>query len=72
MRRGLVESIELAFNIKFGRDGLALFPSVRKVDDFRRLKALQRAVFKAQKIKDVTRLLRPRRTRASTTAKTRG
>ncbi|MBI4604818.1 MAG: hypothetical protein HY721_22880, partial [Planctomycetes bacterium] len=58
-----IEAIELALNFRFGREGLALLSRIRTVPDLRRLRALQRTIFKAEKLEKVTRALRrsPRR-----------
>ncbi len=42
---------------RFGREGLALLTRVREVADLRRLRALQRAIFKAARSEDVARAL---------------
>ena len=69
LRKGLLEAIELGLNFRFGREGLAVLSRVREVADLRRLRALQRAIFKAERIEDVARALgrSPRRPREGRT-----
>ena len=67
----IMSSIELALKLRFGRAGMALVPRVRKLEDLRKLKALQRAVFKATGIEQVTHLLR-RKVAGRPTSKARG
>lgn len=48
LREGLLAGIELGLETRFGREGLALMPKIRKVDDARRLRTLQEAMLKRQ------------------------
>ncbi len=68
-RLELLEAIELSLNFRFGREGLALLPKAREVADLRRLRALQRAIFKVERVEELARAMgrsprRPRERRA--------
>ena len=71
LRKGLLEAIELGLNFRFGREGLALLSRVREVANLRRLRALQRAIFKAERLEEVARVLGrgPRRSRERRTGR---
>jgi hypothetical protein len=43
-REGILEGIELVLDIKFGSDGLRLWPEIRQIEDAKRLRAVQRAL----------------------------
>lgn len=53
-QEGLLEGIELALDIKFGAEGLRLFPEIREIKDVGKLKAVQRA-FKIARTPDEVR-----------------
>ncbi|MEK7747252.1 MAG: cytosolic protein, partial [Elusimicrobiota bacterium] len=51
-RQELIEAIEFGLDFRFGREGLAFLPGIRKITDLRRLRSLQRAIFKASRLED--------------------
>jgi hypothetical protein len=60
LARGLLEAIESGLELRFGAEGRKLLPRARKVKDIARLRRVHDALFKAEGIQDVKRLL-PRR-----------
>ena len=60
MEKELLEAIESGLEIRFGAEGRKLLPRARKVKDIARLRRLHDALFTAESIQDVKRLL-PRR-----------
>jgi hypothetical protein len=60
MEKELLEAIESGLEIRFGTEGRKLLPRARKVKDIAKLRRLRNALFAAESIGEVKRLL-PRR-----------
>jgi predicted transposase YdaD len=58
LRAGLLKAIELGLDLRFGAEGLALLPRVRKVTYVRRLESLLEAVRRAKTARGVAARLR--------------
>ncbi|MCY2993534.1 MAG: hypothetical protein NTY19_37495 [Planctomycetota bacterium] len=56
---GLREGIELALELKFGADGLALMPLVRQVEKIELLRTLRQTLRTAESMDQVRALLSP-------------
>lgn len=56
---GFCEGIELALELKFGADGLALMPLVRQVDKIELLRTLRQTLRTAESLDQVRALLSP-------------
>ena len=57
IREGLLEGIELGLKLKFGTEGLRIYPKVAKVKDIHTLRAIKGAIETASSITDVEKLL---------------
>jgi len=55
-REGILEGIELVLDIKFGSDGLRLWPEIQQVQDAKRLRAVQRALKTARTPEELRRV----------------
>jgi predicted transposase YdaD len=55
-REGILEGIELVLDIKFGSDGLRLWPEIRQIEDAKRLRAVQRALKTARTPEELRRV----------------
>jgi hypothetical protein len=60
LAKGLLEAIASGLEIRFGAEGRKLLPRARKVKDIARLRRLRDALFTAESIQEVKRIL-PRR-----------
>ena len=56
-REGLLSGIEVALDVKFGADGLALMPQIAAIDDVVQLQTIQSALRTAATVDDVRRLI---------------
>lgn len=56
MRQGLLEGIELDLELKFGSDGLSIFPEVSQIQDVEQLRAIHRGLKTANTLEEVLRL----------------
>ncbi|MBF0565811.1 MAG: hypothetical protein HQK89_11255 [Nitrospirae bacterium] len=57
-KRGLLEGIEVALDIKYGSEGLFLMDAVRKIGTIEKLEAFKEVVRKAASVNDLMRFLR--------------
>jgi len=57
IREGLLEGIELGLKLKFGTEGLKIYPEVAKVDDIHKLRAIKSAIETAASVKGIEDLL---------------
>jgi hypothetical protein len=57
LAKGLLEAVESGLEIRFGAEGRKLIPRARKVKDIARLRRLHDALFTAESIQQVKRLL---------------
>jgi len=57
IREGLLEGIESALKLKFGTEGLKIYPEVAKVDDIHKLRAIKSAIETAASVKGIEDLL---------------
>ncbi len=56
MRQGLLEGIELDLELKFGSDGLGIFPEISQIQDVEQLRAIHRGLKTANTLEEVLRL----------------
>ncbi|MBF0538915.1 MAG: Rpn family recombination-promoting nuclease/putative transposase [Nitrospirae bacterium] len=56
-KRGLLEGIELALDIKFGGDSLALLEKIKKIDSVGTLKKIKEHIRKASSLSELTNLI---------------
>ncbi len=57
IREGLLEGIELGLKLKFGTEGLRIYPKVAKVKDIHTLRAIKGAIETASSITDIEKIL---------------
>ena len=57
IREGLLEGIELGLKLKFGTEGLKIYPKVARVEDIHKLRAIKSAIETAASVKDIEDLL---------------
>jgi len=55
--RGILSSIEVALEIKFGNDGLQLLPTISQILDLERLKAIQIALITGTTLDELRKLI---------------
>ncbi len=58
LRAGLLKAIEAILELRFGGEGLALLPQVRKLTDVRRLESLLEAVRRSKTLRGFAARLR--------------
>lgn len=56
MRQGLMQGIVLALELKFGSEGLAIFPEIRQIKDWDILETILAAVKRANTLNELYRL----------------
>lgn len=56
-RQGIISSIEMTLEMKFGSDGLQLMPQIAQISDLSSLKAVLRNVIAANTVEEVQRLI---------------
>ncbi|MBW4556630.1 MAG: hypothetical protein KME59_11935 [Trichormus sp. ATA11-4-KO1] len=56
-RQGLLSSIEMSLEAKFGSEGLELFSQVSQISDFDRLREVLRSIVVANSIEEVREIL---------------
>ncbi|TFI53684.1 transposase [Mastigocladus laminosus UU774] len=56
-RQGIISSIEMTLEMKFGSDGLQLMPQIEQISDLSSLKAILRNVIAASTLEEVQRLI---------------
>jgi hypothetical protein len=61
MEKGLLEGIEVALEVKFGKPGLDLMPEIRRLEDHEVLQAVLRAIPAADRPEDLRRIWAPGR-----------
>jgi hypothetical protein len=54
---GLLEGIELGIGLKFGAQGINLMPSIRRIKDPERLRAIKEAVKIAKSIEEIRQVI---------------
>jgi len=56
MRQGLLKAIKLGLELKFGAEGLKLYPEIKKIEDVDVLEAISEAIRTAENIEDIKKL----------------
>ncbi|AFZ23590.1 hypothetical protein Cylst_1299 [Cylindrospermum stagnale PCC 7417] len=56
-KRGILSSIELSLEIKFGSDGLQLMPEISQITDLEQLKTIQRGILTINYLDELRELL---------------
>lgn len=53
MRQVLLESLELGLELKFGGEGLGMFPEISRIYDLEQLRAIQMSLRTAQTVQEL-------------------
>ena len=56
MRQGLLKAIKLGLELKFGAEGLKLYPEIKKIEDVDVLEAISEAIRTAENIEDIKKI----------------
>ena len=56
VQRGLLKAIELGLKLKFGVEGLRIYPEIKKIEDVDVLEAISEAIETAQSIEDIRKI----------------
>jgi predicted transposase YdaD len=56
IQRGLLKAIELGLKLKFGVEGLRIYPEIKKIEDVDVLEAISEAIETAQSIEDIRKI----------------
>jgi len=57
IREGILEAIELGLKLKFGTQGLKIYPEIRKIEEIERLRSIKEAIEIASSVKEIEELL---------------
>jgi len=58
-RQGLLKAIEIGLELKFGSEGLRLYPEIRRLEDPDMLEAISEGIKVAQQLAEVERIYKP-------------
>ncbi|WP_022854073.1 RpnC/YadD family protein [Thermodesulfatator atlanticus] len=58
IRQGLLEAIELGLKLKFGPEGIKLYPAIVKIESIDSLRAIKQAIEVAENIYEIERLIK--------------
>lgn len=53
IQQGLLETIQLGLELKFGAQGLTLYPDISKIEDIAQLRAIKETIVIAKDIEEV-------------------
>jgi hypothetical protein len=60
VRQGLLRAVEFGLELKFGVDGLRLYPEIRKIEDLDVLEAITEGLKIASRLEEIESIYKPR------------
>jgi len=58
IRQGLLETVEFGLKLKFGKEGLKIYPQVTRIDDIERLRSVKSVIEIAADTNDIKDMLK--------------
>jgi len=57
IRQGLLEAVEFGLKLKFGKEGLRLYPKITKINDIDKLRSVKTLIETTPNIDDIKKIL---------------